>query len=1408
MPFDAARMESLALAVTLAQARVYAAITPAQRILAEQQLATARAEQSAAWTAYHNEVQTVADQLMGRARSTDVIGLFPVALEAKLEPAQRRLRLRVWPDMIAQAHHDPRLEVAEKEAGQRYWIAEAAATSDDARLEAWRQLARDVGTTRAAWVAQALTPTNRDRLGPGVVPQFPDVAMVDPATPFVVQASMLPDRWVVLGYNQTESGSGNERRVYTVRVLAHVGGPIQRPLVTGLDTTPAEVASLRNGDGRAIELPRRMRWMTSFEAAVEAGMAMTIPVPDDLHEIGHLLVFGIRDGEAAAGASELEALLTAHRFGQGLAFAPQETPTNNSPSGGAGLPSAEQAIDDAYKLERKPRVFTDWLRSNGKQTAAALGVSSSLLATAPNSGATARVYMEPEGYEPELQRSMQLALWYPALGTFFEDFVGVAPARLDALRTFYLEHVRPEGALPILRIGRQPYGVLPVTTLDGFRATAAEGIDAHVPTIIKATRRSPANWNQFVPQPEAGLVFTGRPFSYLFEDGTPDHEDNSSLSWRGIAEDLWTQSDHAIAPDWADGPPLRMGRTISDREQDRGWAGPRPIADADTKDAINQIATARPSDLLASPVGGSLLTRMVRYAALLEWTCFARAVYEDTLREDTATLARIRAAAQPRHAVWIELLLHAMGTLDGAPPLTLEPPLQRRIAAAVVSLENPPNACPGARRLIAFRNALQLITQAPVALNARAYGTLSLGVERVDAWQTALASCRLARLRATQPRGLIVGGFGWLHTVRSSARLPAFSPEFIHAPSHDQAATAAVLRSAALRAENATSGHAEIDLSSARVRQARWLTEAVRSGKSLAELLGARLERGLKEREVGSYIADLRREYPGPAGSTIVDGLRALAAWKSATLVVPDRGPPARAQLDAVMTEIDGAFDAVADALKAEAVYQLVRGNPAGALMDIDDVTRGAPPPPLRVTETPVNGTRLTHRVAAVVPAGASAPGWPTIHTPRADADPLLDAWCGHLLGRVDATVLTVRNADAPGNVTVSVGLDRLAIAAIDVVAATADAGAELRDRVLVAASQLHAVARGAIVEDRAWKTLLALGTQIARLIARAEPLGRDALTRPGEAPAAVAATGDLQARATAARTRLEGLRDVLARPSAPATAVREAWGFGIRVPGTSIAVLPSPSDQAALLAAVRARLATAATATDPRERLRALIGDGVLGLVAVTPPDASTLATAASPPQDTLGVDGARCASWLELAGRVHPSARRLADILSLAELSGRLGEPGLRVAQSPWVTGDPWIATAWTNTGTSAPAAGRLSIVFHAPAGLDPSRAIGGLLIDAWSETLPASRRDTGLAIHFNGPNTRPPQTLLLAVAPDTSVPSWTAEMMSATLRDTLQAVFNRPLFGLYPMLSTMALGRSADGTGISFTPPESTT
>jgi hypothetical protein len=1321
-----------------------------------------------------------------------------VTLEARLDPG--RLRIRVWPDAISTSTHDRRLTPREAEAAQQYWHAEATATGEAESRAAWRALAAVTGVTRAAWAAQQLTPTNRDALAPGVEPQFPPVALQDDAAPFVPRANVLPDRWIVVGMRQG------------TKVLEQVGAAIPHDLAVGLDTTPSEAQGLTNQEGSPIQLPPRMRWLTDFALAVQVGMAFDLVVPPDTLGFDELYVFGVRLTETPqhSAATTLTELFTGHRYSRGFAFVPQDTPTNNSDAGGAGLPSSSDRVEYAFDLERRPRAFSS-LAANGLAAARAFGMAPEVFAALPDSGAVAEISREPTGLEPELASTMLSVLWQTNIGAFAEDFLQLTPAQANALRSFALSSVRASGPIPALRVGRQPYGVLPATGLSDFVASPAEGIDLKLLRVLRgvrtwfAMRREPV---VFSGEPDDALRQLGRSIRFLAET-TPQvvaqPDPNRSATLEGTLQIVTRRQ---IA-DWRTAPIMAAGDRVPQ-------AVNAPVVDAATRDELAALAAATPQALLARPVPSSVLARMARYATLLEWSRLARAAVEASV--DIASRRNLQARARTSGSdIYINVVFRAFFPLP-VPPISstvgvlssgrdrdpilgparpLEPlqpvrpidpdgpidpfpepepdpedprphPIppgepevtadeQARIRALVGTLATPRAECPGADRLAAFRAALTRLAQFPDTLLEREFfGVLDVCNHRVDAWFTGLATKRLESLRATNPQGVVIGGWGCLQDVRrTDVNDPRRQAEYIHTPSLDQAAAAAVMRSAALRATNANSQHADIDLSSRRVRLARWILEGVRNGRSLGELLGVRFERAVKGTPAEAHLAALRTRFKPATGFGVLDGLQ-LQQEGPGTITEPE-----------VLVAAEGmseALDAVADALTAEAVYQIVKGNPENALATLERIAKGEEPPALTVTQSPTPGVRLTHRVAVVLPANATAPGWPVVRTPRAAVEPLLDAWCGLMLGPADAVTLTVDH-DGGG---LPVPLPSLGIAAIDVVLAGRDGGRELSERAVRAArAGQPGLVDPRVRADRQFKDLVGLCNALAEVITHGNPLSADAFEVPSALPPAPdEQVGDLPARVLEAEAVLTALRDALVAGHDLQNMATRAADFGIRVPDLTLLGAITDNQRTALRASVETRLA-AASGT-PRDRLRALFGGELPGVVPFTPPDPTALTTAGdTPPASLFGRDRLAPVAWLDAVGRTHANVARVTEVFLRREAQGRRLEP-LRVAQAPFATGDKWIATTFTGTGGRTPV-GRLSVVLHAPLGLEPAAPLGGLLIDAWTETVPAKVRDTAMALHFNNASTRAPQVVLLGVSPDPSK-AWTVDTLVEVLRDTL--------------------------------------
>jgi hypothetical protein len=86
---------------------------------------------------------------------------------------------------------------------------------------------------------------------------------------------------------------------------------------------------------------------------------------------------------------------------------------------------------------------------------------------------------------------MNQLLWPASIGYFLEQmfdgaFLG-GPGQIERVRALFVERVRSRGPLPTVRVGRNPYGVLPVAPIVGWEA-ADDGVDPGLVSILLALR--------------------------------------------------------------------------------------------------------------------------------------------------------------------------------------------------------------------------------------------------------------------------------------------------------------------------------------------------------------------------------------------------------------------------------------------------------------------------------------------------------------------------------------------------------------------------------------------------------------------------------------------------------------------------------------------------------------------------------------------------------------------------------------------------------------------------------------------------------------------------------------------------------------------------------------------------------
>ena len=1264
------------------------------------------------------------------------LALFPVRLETRF--FGNELRVLVYPDKVHLDSHDPGLDADEALWGQRFWELQWPDTTK--RRAAWRMLADRFGPERAAWVARALTPTNLASR-PAGAPFFPDLG--PPATSTrTARVRLLPERWVATAY-------------FGGAVVAMATGrDIEPDLPIGPDLDAVVVID----DDEHPAIDEGMSWIVDFDKAEQVGMALRLTLPAPAVDV--LLVTGASGG---GRAESVQQQLDAHRYTDGLAFLPPASATNNTAAGRTPYQEPDPHHDKSYWREwEAPEPAPG---SAAAVAGAAFGIPFARLGELSD---------EPAA------RAMATALWPATWGYFLSQMVGFEGSGLtldgrDLARKHALAHVRPGGPLPLLRIGRQPYGVLPVTSLDAW-----QGEDLPMRNVLVALRDE-------VFRPAAATV----PRVGLGDDPASDLVDvlqagplSSSYRVRGLMGQHFLQHLRAFLGEDLDAVGfwqrlVEFGKREPTRLGLGSFALARAAFDGSTREVTaplvgtpsylaDLLAVTDPDQLVAAPTEATPVLQVLLRHALLRSFAEAGAKVLDPadprLLRDEELVDLV--PNQPAAATWSWVRSQPSGTTT----------VRERVAEDAA--------------LADFRTAVGILAATPVPdLERHLASTLDAASHRLDAWVTSLASRRLAGLRAAQPTGLAVGGYGWVEHLRPATPGPAATapdepgplvtspddPGFIHAPSLNQASAAALLRNAHLAHGGGKDSPYAIELTSARVRLAKQLFEGVRQGQPVGALLGYTFERNLHEAGRADLIDDFRKKAPLPSAADrriVVDGLALAARWRAdpaSVIAAPDDA--VRRILDA----LEVAVDAAADAVNAESAFQTVRGNPARAGASLDAVSSGqAPPPDLGFLRTPRTGTGLTHRVALFVPTSGDSPtGWaPRSASPRALADPGLDAWAGRLLG--PATGVSAHVVDADGT-PIIVPLSELGLAPIDLMWATGGGDGtppEILARLLHAAG----VVEGRVDLSRAaggLGDLVEVASRAQRLLAGARPLDGSDLQPPHSDPVRGLDLDGFEQRVIGAEKSFAQVHAALKLAVSDGTGLAEAMRrFALYgVPG-AIPTAGSESAQArALLVETTRRMNT--PVPEPVEgdearrdqlltRLRTIFGAGFLALPRFTAVNAADIRASLS--DDRLhGSDPLAAYTWLQRMERVREPLARLTRPLREADVLGGSGLD-LSLAQVPHVPDQRWVGLELDGDLVD----GAASLVLQdVPA--DLGAPLAGILVDEWTELVPSREETTGIAFQYDPPDASAPQVILLAVPPVVGEP-WTVGGLNRVLLETL--------------------------------------
>lgn len=1405
---------------------------------------------------------TVADDI-ARLDHRFPIVMFPLRIETRFDAT--KLKVRVFPDEIFLNRHETALTVAEQEAGKKYY--------DDLNfhgeeLKRWQEIIQRFGPERSAYICKTMRPT-----GFGVVAPDPDFPCSEKITgnerkqltfPTVKSRAgawtrpgeaVLPDRWVVVTYRN------GVRKV-------QVGRAIVEPLAMTTDPgLPAEQQTPISSNDYKID--EKLRWTVDFDRAKQVGMGIEIDLDGNEAAVGtggfdRVIVFGVKSSmDAPFTTLSLLSLFDAHHHTRGLAFVRQGTPTNNTADSPTPFPPDDDDGQRSFDIERKHppvpiQIFNDCLptSADGYFAGFQLGLPSGIFANVDRAT------------EQEVTRgaAMKVALWPLTYGYFMK--VLMAPVFSDSnivdAKNYYTAFVNPRGFAPAFRIGAVPYGILPAVSIYRWQQPEADVFGgATSAAIIEPLRRLIPIWldaSAGVPRvtgsatdPDVELMSILSTFPSAKEVRV--RHGVGHVTWYNIFNFLglsFTQVEQRLNrlteqvfrrighPEWRP----RIGSLVFDA---RAWRLLVPlVVDKPSETSLLQPAPTSPNFITGirtasvqqlkddvvtgKPPGFSFLYSLLRHATLAEYGRIA---------DDLA------AAAQK----WKEPELFGFPTQPAQPSIVQEE--LALLASQIGTLLDPH-----------FR-ALDTLATATTAELERLLGeTLDVSSHRLDAWVTGVATQRLLSMRTANRSGQYLGGYAWVENLRPVQRqfkavdnvtfeIQPGTGGFIHTPSMTHAAAAAVLRSAHISMKAEDPVKFAVDLSSRRVRTARRALDEVRAGQPLGAVLGYRFERALHDQgilELDRIRFALRNLFPLVAGKdgvdtaelaeniaarNVVDGLSLIRARRTNAIDfahdpnLPAPGSTLYATVTSEIDRLDELHDAIADLLTAESVYQLARGNVTGAAAPLDNLVVGGPPPDPAVGQSARTGLGIAHRVALVFPADRSTdlpPGWPA-PTPRAFAEPTLDAWLGRVLGNPTNVTCTVTFAGPPGSATVN--LSQLGLRPLDVLAlartlAEQGAGSVLDGRVLTAALGTASTTTNITIDygpsptrnpkmDRTFPEVLEVARALGAALGGARPLEIGDLLSPSEleegvaeveAPTATTDAQDIENRAQAAVDGLEELTNstTVSADRSLARAVQVADPAHLTATeiqslrgALTLAALFAPerafpprtasgADLLALATAVRTELqrrldavaklpssqpALAKDRVDLAEtKLRTVFGSDFFALPVLHVPRENEVKASIDARSELLGTDQAAPSRYLQQAMRARPNLRRFQKF-SIYAHALRSPPAALNVVQLPYVPGEQWLGLP---LGSTEPTEGRAALLLLSEETIpDATQIWRGVMLEQWTEIIPAKSERTAIAYHYDTPRAAAPQAVLVAVPADADHP-WQFEDLLATLNETL--------------------------------------
>ncbi|WP_118976928.1 hypothetical protein [Taibaiella koreensis] len=387
---------------------------------------------------------------------------FPVRIETAFSTEQaRQLWVRIYPDDIAVDTHEEALTQSEMDEAMRYWRSWVDNPANLDRVQAWDLLCRSFGAERAAWVALQMKPVNLVTANPSDPLDFPVLTPKQGSWSKQPVTNIMPDAFVIYAY--ANDGS----------LITYQTANIPDELKMGIDPTidpddpSADPMSFdqQNIAGRKNELVANpnVDWMIDFDAAIANGLGARIGLTDSQYNNGFskILVLGVKSSlNVTESQNRLQALINNHHYTDGFSLLKQGTSTNNTDTDYAGYSFVEFGNNTTFATEQGQALFNPVYvqrqKKDGQVLCEALGIDFDVMYHIFQSNGT------------DISNAMNTGnlLYQVSFGYTANELMpifGTRSSNNNELKQFFSDYVRSRGALPSIRSGTQPYGILPAS---------------------------------------------------------------------------------------------------------------------------------------------------------------------------------------------------------------------------------------------------------------------------------------------------------------------------------------------------------------------------------------------------------------------------------------------------------------------------------------------------------------------------------------------------------------------------------------------------------------------------------------------------------------------------------------------------------------------------------------------------------------------------------------------------------------------------------------------------------------------------------------------------------------------------------------------------------------------------------